>query len=133
MVNMFGKRFNTRTILIVLLVLLIIVAVCVVIINLPPQEKYHSVEEVLRNSNQYLNQTISVRGYYTFNPDPVIVSTLSTTTGRSELKLDYSNINNATDRLISGTLYIFTGKLMKDESNPLADDVILVAEDFKKV
>ena len=130
MVNMFGKRFNTRTVLIVLLVLLIIAAGYIVITNLPPEEKYLFPEDVLRNRDQYINQTISVRGYYTFNPDPVIVPTLSDP-GKSALRLDYSNINNATDRLIKGTLYIFTGKLIEYEPNPL--DVILVAEDFKKV
>lgn len=129
---MAGRRFNTRTILIVLLVLFIIAAGYVVITNLPPEENYLTPEEVQRNKSQYLNQTIVVKGYYDTVPDPVIVSTMSTTTGRSDLKLDYSHIDNATDRLMRGKIYIFTGVLIKDESNPIGFDVILVAEKFRE-
>jgi len=131
-----AKRFDTRTILTVLLVLLVIAAGYIVITNLPPEEKYLYPEDVLRNKSQYLNQTISVRGYYIFSDPttPVIVSTTSTTTGRAELKLDYSHIENATDRLVTGsTLYIFTGVLKEDTTNPVTLDVYLEAYSFKKV
>jgi len=127
-----AKRFDTRTILIILLVLLIIGAGYIVITSLPPEEKYLYPEDVLRNKSQYINQTISVRGYYIIEQTPEIVSTLSTTAGRSALKLDYSHIKNTTG-LVTGTLYIFTGKLIEDTSNPVALDVILFAEDFKRV
>ena len=127
-----AKRFDTRKILIILLVLLIIGAGYIVITSLPPEEKYLYPEDVLRNKSQYINQTISVRGYYIIEQTPEIVSTLSTTAGRSALKLDYSHIKNTTG-LVTGTLYIFTGKLIEDTSNPVALDVILFAEDFKRV
>lgn len=143
MVSMFGKKFNTRTILIVVLILLIIVAACIVIINLPPKEEYLSVEDVLLNirnngiNSPLINSTISVRGYYYFNEGvPKIVSTNPTTSGTtigSALKIDYSNIENATDRLIQGSIYIFTGKLIQDTSNPVGFYVILVLENFARV
>jgi len=101
--------------------------------GLAPQapSSYLSPEEVLGNKSEYINQTISVRGYYILNPDPVIVSTLSTTA--DALKLDYSNIDNATDYLITGHQYLFTGTLIEDESDPISLDVILVLENIEQI
>lgn len=121
-----AKRFSTRTILIVLLILLIVVAAIVVITNLPPQVKYLSPEEVWGNRSQYSNQSITVKGYYDTVPDPVIASTASTTADRSTIKIDYSHVENATDHLIKGHQYLFTGTLIVDETNPISPVVILV-------
>jgi len=129
------RRFETRTILIVLFIIVVIAAVYVLITNLPAEGDYVTPEEVILNKSKYLDQTIVVRGYYDIDGgNPVIVSTMSTTAGRSILKFDYSNVDNATDKLFVGkTKYDFTGVLRKDESNPIVLDVILVLEKFEDV
>lgn len=131
------KRFDTRTILMILLVVVIIAAIIVVITNLPAEENTLTPEEVLRNPNKYLNKdSIIVKGYY-INPTgtPYIVSTLSETEGRVELKIDYSNVKNASDKLIqnSNYIYTFTGVLSIDEENPLLNQYILIVNEIDEV
>jgi len=131
------KIFETRTILMALLVIVIIAAIIVVIINLPAEENTLSPEEVLRNPNKYLNnEPIIVKGYY-INPTgtPYVVSTLSETEGRAELKIDYSNVKNATDILIQNSNYVynFTGFLTIDNENPLINQYILIVNKIVEV
>lgn len=129
------RRFETRTILIVIFVIVVIASGYILITNLPAEVDYLTPEEILLNKSEYLNQNIIVRGYYDIEGGaPVIVSTMVTTAGRSTLKFDYSNIENATDDLFIGTYkYDFSGLLIRDESNPIGFDVILVLDDFKRV
>jgi hypothetical protein len=119
-----------------LIILIVIVIVCggyLVITNLPPEEDYLTPEEVLANIDHYTDQKITVRGYYDISGGyPVIVSTMSTTEGKSELKFDYSNIQNATDDLFTGEKYDFKGELVKQDT-PTGFDVLLVLDDFKRV
>ena len=131
------KRFDTRTILMALLVIVVIAAIIVVILNLPAEENILTPEEVLRNPNKYLNKdSIIVKGYY-INPagTPYVVSTLSETEGRVQLKIDYSNVKNATDILIenSNYIYTFTGILSIDEENPLINQYILIVNKIAEV
>ncbi|KYK28450.1 hypothetical protein AYK20_07260 [Thermoplasmatales archaeon SG8-52-1] len=131
------KRFDTRTILMALLVIVVIAAIIVVILNLPAEENILTPEEVLRNPNKYLNKdSIIVKGYY-INPTgtPYIVSTLSEIEDRVQLKIDYSNVKNATDILIenSNYIYTFTGILSVDEENPLINQYILIVNKIAEV
>lgn len=129
------KRFETRTILMVLLVIVVIIAIIVVIIKLPAEENTLYPEEVLRNPNKYLNgKTIIVKGYYySIGEIPYVVSTLTEET--EKLKIDYSNVNNASDILISQSDYVykFTGILSIDEENPLVDRYILIVDEIVEV
>lgn len=129
------KRFDTRTVLIVLFVIVVIAAGYILITNLPVEEETFTPEELLMNPGKYLNgESIVVKGFYDITTEgPSIVSTMSTITGRSALRLDYSGVANATDILITGTKYKFTGVLtLIDENNPLGP-VIFVAEQIKEV
>lgn len=125
------KFLETRTLLYILIVIIIIGGAYLVITNLPPEEEYLTPEQVLANKDHYLNQNIKVRGYYEVSDSPIVVSTLSTVEGRAELRIDYSNIENATDDLIEGEKFDFIGELIKD--TPTGFDVILVLDEFKKV
>lgn len=128
-----SKLLETRTILIILIVIVIVFGGYLVITNLPPEEDYLTPEEVLANIDHYTDQKITVRGYYDISGGySVIVSTMSTTEGKSELKFDYSNIENATDDLFTGEKYNFNGELVKQDT-PTGFDVILVLDDFKRV
>jgi hypothetical protein len=104
---------------------------------MPPEEDTLTPEEVLRNPNKYLEQEIIVRGHYDDNNagDDVVVSTFSTIEGRDELKIDYSNVANASDILISGQDYVykFKGILKLDEENPLGNQYILIVDEIEEV
>jgi hypothetical protein len=126
------KLMDTRTLLYILIVIIIFGGAYLVITNLPPEEEYLTPEQVLANKDHYLNQNIKVRGYYEVTDSPMVVSTLSTVEGRAELRIDYSNIENATDDLIEVEKYDFSGVLIKQDT-PTGFDVILVLDEFKKV
>ena len=128
-----GKRFDTRTLLIILLVLVIIGAGYVIVTNLPEEIDFVTPDEIKTNKSNFLNQKVIVKGYYDTNANqPVIVSTMSNPGEREELKLDYSNIPNATDDLRVGTVYYFTGTIIEDPDS-IIFDVKLVANKFEKV
>ena len=130
------RKYDTRTILMVLLVLVIIVSAYSIITNLPPAEEYLTAEEVLANKDYYLDgQSITIKGFYIFEGgDPVIVSTLATTTGRSSLSLNFDTLTyNETDILRTDTKFKFTGFLaLEDEDNPLSP-VIFIVEKIEEV
>lgn len=130
------KRFDTRTILIVLFVIVIIAAAYIVVTNLPPEEEFLTVEEVLNNRDRYLNgDPIPIKGYYTYEAgSPVVVSTLSTTTGRASLELYFGDLDsNETDILRPEVKFKFTGVLkLVDENNPYGP-VIFVVEKIEEV
>ena len=130
-----GRRFDTRTILIILLVIVIIGAIYVIITNLPAEIETITPDDVLRNKSGYLGKSVVVKGYFDFEGgSPVVVSRMTPIEGRSALKLDYSNIEtNETDKLIQGDIYRFTGTIVEDTSNPIAFDIILDVEEFEAV
>jgi hypothetical protein len=107
-----GKKIENRTILIISAVILIILAGYYIITNLPAQENYLTVEEVLRNKDNYINKSIVIRGYYDSN-GPAIVSKPSDVTGKSSLIVDHSQVQNASDILINDKKYDFTGTLQE--------------------
>jgi cytochrome c-type biogenesis protein CcmE len=124
--------FDTRTLLIILIVIVIIGGAYLIITNLPPEEDYLTPETILANKETYLDKTINVRGYYQTEEFSIVVSTLSTTEGRAELRIDYSNVENATDILIEDEKYDFTGILNRQDT-PTGFDVILVLNEISKV
>ncbi|KYK23541.1 hypothetical protein AYK21_02475 [Thermoplasmatales archaeon SG8-52-2] len=129
------KNFlDTRTLLIILIVIVVIGGAYLVITNLPPEENFLTPETILANKDTYLDTTITVRGFYFTDTDEIsfVVSTLSTVEGRAELRIDYSNIENATDILIEDEKYDFTGLLNKQDT-PTGFDVILVLEKITEV
>jgi len=127
------KNFlDTRTLLIILIVIVIVGGAYLIISNLPPEENYLTPETILANKETYLNKNIKVRGFYLREEFPLVVSTLSTSEGRAELRIDYSNIANATDNLIENEKYDFTGILNRQDT-PTGFDVILVLEKFTEV
>ena len=123
---------DTRTLLIILIVIIIIGGAYLIITNLPPEDEFLTPEVILANKETYLNQTIIVRGFYLRAEFPIVVSTLSTSVGRAELRIDYSNIANATDNLIENEKYDFKGELIRQDT-PTGFDVILVLEKFTRV
>ena len=91
-----GRKFETRTLLIIVFVLLVIVAAYIVITNLPPEENFLTPEEILNNKDLYLDgDIITVQGYYIIvGGKEYVVSTLDVSTdGRSTLNLDTTAIN----------------------------------------
>ena len=133
-----GSRFDTRTLLIILLVIVIIGAGYVVITNLPEEIDFITPGEIVNNPSNFLAQDVIVKGYYDKDSADfdIVVSTLSTTEGRDELKIDLEGLRetNETDDLRTGKLYFFTGKI-EDEGNPVTPgvDVILMVEKFEEV
>ena len=73
-------------------------------------------DEVLRNKDSYINKTVVVRGYYDSN-GPAIVSSTSDVTGKSTLRVDWTDIPNATEILINDKKYDFTGVLKETGPN----------------
>ena len=130
------RNYDTRTILIVLFVIVVIIAGYMVVTNLPEEEKFLTPEEVLNNTDLYLNgDEILVRGYYLLDPGgPVIVSTLTTTTGRAALDLDLIGLDtNITDILREEVKFKFYGVLKLDEDNPLGTAVIFDVNKIEEI
>jgi len=128
-----GKKIENRTILIVLLVILIIVAGYYLITNSPVEVKYLTPDQVLSNKNKYLNGgEIVVRGYYDSNA-VAIVSTMSTVEGKPSLRLNYDNVQNATDILRNGVKFDFAGTLQELNPGIPGSVVIFVASKIKPV
>lgn len=128
-----GKKIENRTILIISAIILIIFAGYYIIINLPAQENYLTVEEVLRNKDNYINKSIVIRGYYDSDAT-AIVSTTSDVTGKSSLRLDYTGVINASDILRNGVKFDFTGDLQEVNIGiPGNNIVILIANKIEIV
>ena len=128
-----GKKIENRTILIISAIILIILAGYYIITNLPAEENYHTVEEVLRNKERYLNSgTIVVRGYYDSNAI-AIVSTPSDLTGKSILRVDHSEVQNASDILINDVKFDFTGVLQELNVGDPGNIVIFIANKIEIV
>lgn len=128
-----GKKIENRTILIISAIILIILAGYYIITNLPPEENYLTVEEVLRNKDRYLNNgTIIVRGYY--DSDAIaIVSTTSDVTGKSSLDLDPYGVENYSDILTNDVKFDFTGILEEVNVGLPGNIVILKATEIEIV
>ena len=128
------KILNTRTKLILLIAVLIILIGYVIISNLPPSIEFLTPGQVSNNQEQYINQTVTIKGYLDKNTEeiPVVTSTMDATNPRSEIKLDLSNIE-IKDDLIEGRLFYFTGIIKEDKSIPNTLIVFLEVEEFDNV
>lgn len=126
-----GKKIENRTILIVLLIILIIIGGYYLITSLPAEKKFLTPEDALNNKDRYLNgEIIVVRGYYD-SKTKTIVSSMSNVAGG--LNLDYDNVKNATDILINGHKFDFTGTLQEVNPDIPGSGVKFVASEIEAV
>jgi hypothetical protein len=130
------SRIDTRTVIIILIALAIIASGYVIFINLPPTVEYVTIAEVNSNKPNFVNTTQTVIGdFNVYNGYPVIEATSTVKDENDRLKLNYENIQNASDNLIQGEKYYFTGTLIWDEPDgPIpATQLILIADEFEAV
>ena len=109
-----GKKWDTRTILYILVIFLIVIAV-IYVVTLPPDdsEPVLSVQNVLANTESYLNGTILVEGiYYVEGSDEFLIppTTDANPTPTQRLLLNTENLDNTTI-LIQQSKYHLTGRL----------------------
>ena len=109
-----GKKWDTRTILYILVIFLIVVAI-IYVVTLPPDdsEPVLSVQNVLANTESYLNGTILVEGiYYVEGSDEFLIppTTDANPTPTQRLLLNTENLDNTTI-LIQQSKYHLTGRL----------------------
>jgi len=123
-----GKKIENRTILIIISIILIVLAGYYIVVSLPATVDYLTVEDALRNKDSYINKTIIIRGYYQSTIQS-IVTTMSDVTGKSTLRVDHSDVQNASEILRDGVKYDFTGILQ--EINVVPDIDILLFKAIK--
>ena len=109
-----GKNWDTKTILYILIIFLIVVAV-IYVVTLPPDdsEPVLSVQNVLANTESYLNETILVEGiYYVEGNEEFLIppTTDANPTPTQRLLLNTENLDNTTI-LIQQSKYHLTGRL----------------------
>jgi len=133
-------RKNFLNIILILFVIIIILVVYGFLTN--PQESIEvfSPDEIMENSEDYLNQLITVEGYYYNDNRPtgegVISRTIreegsSTTIIIITLPVDHSNVNTS-GILIDKIKYRFTGTLVEKQSE-YGTIIILVADKIEAV
>jgi len=130
------SRIETRTVIIILIVLAIIGAGYIIFINLPESVDFVTIAEVNTNKANFVNTTQIVIGDFNiYNGYPVIEASSSVKDENDRLKLNYDNIQNASDNLIQGEKYYFTGTLVWDEPDgPIpSTQLILIADKFEAV
>ena len=133
-----GKRkIETRTLLYILLAIVIIGGGYLYITSQEASDDYYYVDYVLENSDTFIknNQTIIVEGYLDLDLDNdvfIVPIYQDDVTGKSptRLRLDYSNIENFTTTYLNNEKYHFTGKLIKDESDPFGLAVTFIMTDI---
>ena len=133
-------RKNFLNIIIVIVIVIIIIAAYGFLSN--PQEpvEIYYPDEVVENSDEYLNEKITVEGYYYNENRPEgegVISKSILTEGSSSsvviitLPVDHSNVNTS-GLLIDEIKYRFTGTLIEKESE-YGKPVILIAEKIEQV
>ena len=133
------RKWDTRTILAILLVILIITAIAYFVLSYEGEPRFYSVEEVLTNKDQLLNDEIIVKGeLYSPSPDGYPYSLITPTTDPNPepsrwLNLDTSDVANVTTELSAGTTYKIKGRLVKDYSDPFGIAVIFIVSGYKLV
>jgi len=143
MINMSPRatgRWNLRNVGTVLLVVLIIIAAYILVSSSPDDSLViYSPDDIMENVDKYLGKDITVKGYY-YNEGEgtgfITSRTIDPYLPVQRLPVNHSNVNISS--LPKGMLdeevrYLFTGVLILDESSPLDDDVILVAEKVEPV
>jgi len=142
MINMSprDRRWNLRNVGTVLLVVLIIIAAYILVSSSPDDSLViYSPDEIMRNVQEYLGKDITVEGYYQNEGEGtgfIISRIIDPYLPVQQLPVNHSNVNISS--LPKGVLdeevrYLFTGVLTLDESSPLDDAVILVAEKVEPV
>lgn len=143
MINMSprDRRWNLRNVGTVLLVVVIIIAAYILVSSSPDDSLViYSPDDIMENVDKYLGKDITVKGYY-YNEGIegkgfITSRTIDPYLPVQQLPVNHSNVNISS--LPKGVLdeevrYLFTGILTLDESSPLDDAVILVAEKVEPV
>ena len=143
MINMSprDRRWNLRNVGTVLLVVVIIIAAYILVSSSPDDSLViYSPDDIMGNVDKYLGKDITVKGYY-YNEGIegtgfITSRTIDPYLPVQQLPVNHSNVNISS--LPKGVLdeevrYLFTGVLTLDESSPLDDAVILVAEKVESV
>ncbi len=127
-----------RNNILILLIIVVIIGVAYFVLTSEEEERVYDIEDINRNSEEYIGETVRVIGYYESNdntlnafPDPQDV----TNPTLEMLRLDLSNVNLTNTSLADGAEYIFTGELIWNPNNPYAEpsnDVVLVVEKYKR-
>ena len=109
-----GKKWDTRTTLYILVIFLIVIAV-IYVVTLPPDdsEPVLSVQNVLANTESYLNGTILVEGiYYVEGSEEYLIPPTNDAnpTPTQLLPINTENLDNTTI-LIQQSKYHLTGRL----------------------
>ena len=142
MINMSlrDKRWNLRNVGTVLLVVVIIIAAYILVSSSPDDSLViYSPDDVMGNVGDYLGKTITVEGYYQNEGKGtgfIISRIIDPSLPVQQLPVNHSNVNISSlpkGVLDEGVRYLFTGVLILDESSPLDDDVVLVAEKVEPV
>ncbi len=131
-----SSKISTRTYLIIIIFLLIILGGYLIATNLPEGIDALTPEQININKQEYIGKTVTVVGTFNFfGADPVILTTSTALEEDRILKINYSNIPNATDDLFQDEKYYFTGKIEREyPDNPLLiDKIILILDKFEKV
>ena len=134
-------RQNLRNILLAaLIVIVVVVAAYTFMSNTPETIDVLSVDELMENYDTYLDEVITVEGYYYHENNPtgqgVITSTLiqsgqSSTVTINRLSVNHSLVNIS---LANEVKYRFVGTLTTDPSVPIPiDAIILIADEITKV
>jgi cytochrome c-type biogenesis protein CcmE len=128
---------NRQKILNIVLVLLIVVVIIgaayLFLTNSTNNPVIYSVEDVVKNSNNYIGKVINVDGYY--NSDGTI-TTVKRTSGQQStvvpksLPVDISGVVNIS--IANNIKYRFTGILESNQSN-LGNPIILIADKIVQV
>jgi len=128
------RRFDTRTVLIVLLVITIVAAAYIVITNLPEEETFLTPEEIKRNRENFIDNSVVVKGFYTYEAgQPVVASDLSYDTSGLILNLGYLD-QNETDKLSPDQVFKFSGVIeYRTPDQPVISDIWLVVEKIERV
>ena len=134
------RRWNLRNVGTVLLVVVIIIAAYILVSGSPDDSLViYSPDDIMENVGEYLGESITVKGYYQNEGEGtgfIISRIIDPSLPVQQLPVNHSNVNISS--LPKGVLdeevrYLFTGVLTLDESSPLENAVILVAEKVEPV
>ena len=131
-----SSKISTRTYLIIIIIMLIVLGGYLIVTNLPESIDALTPEQININKGEYIGQTVTVVGTFNyFGADPVILTTSTAIEEDRTLKINHSNIHNATDDLFAGEKYYFTGTIEREfPDNPiLIDKIILVLDKFERI
>jgi len=134
-------RQNLRNILLVALIAIVIVVAAYTFMSDAPETiDVLSVDEVMENYDTYLDEVITVEGYYYHENNPagqgVITSTLIQSGQSSTVTINRLPVNHsaANVSLADQVKYRFVGTLTTDPSVPIPiDAIILIADEITQV